>query len=74
MFLPPPSQPEVARPSSAAPPPSTAKVDPLSGQVAPTMVQSMMLPGQAGRAQTVGRAGGKRLDERQAAKMLAGGF
>lgn len=61
-----------------------------SGQVPPgypaqggMMAQSMVLPGhhggqaypgQAGRAQTVGRAGARRLDERQAAKLLAGGF
>jgi hypothetical protein len=38
----------------------------------------MMLPphqnGQARPAQTMGRTQGRRLDERQAAKMLAGGF
>ena len=41
------------------------------------MVQSMVLPNQGPpgqRAQTMGRAGARRLDERQAAKLLAGGF
>ncbi|KAL7421910.1 Vacuolar protein sorting-associated protein 17 [Cryptotrichosporon argae] len=38
----------------------------------PGMAQSMLLPGQ--RAQTLGRAQAKRLDERKAAKLLAGGF
>ncbi len=55
------------RPQSA----QTAGPDPLGGQ----MAQSMVLPGGQGqRAQTVGRNGPKRLDERQAAKLLAGGF
>lgn len=56
--------------------------DPLAppqGQGAPgSMAQSMMLPphqnGQPRQTQTLGRTQGRRLDERQAAKMLAGGF
>jgi len=53
--------------------------DPLGGQQhGQGVAQSMMLPphqnGQARPAQTTGRAQGRRLDERQAAKMLAGGF
>lgn len=69
MFLPPPAQPNIPRPNSAGPPEAAA--DPLGGQ----MAQSMMLPGHAAqRAQTMGRAQGRKLDERKAAKMLAGGF
>jgi hypothetical protein len=70
MFLP-------AQPSSTGPPQPPmmgGSRDPLGGGVA----QSMMLPphqnGQARPAQTMGRTQGRRLDERQAAKMLAGGF
>jgi len=53
--------------------------DPLGGQQqGQNVAQSMMLPphqnGQARPAQTMGRTQGRRLDERQAAKMLAGGF
>lgn len=47
---------------------SGGPVDPLGG--AP-MAQSMMLPGRSG---TPGRAPPRRLDERKAAKLLAGGF
>jgi len=76
MFLPPPSQAQMPRPSSADP--QQARVAqqapyPLGGG----MAQSMMLPnqGQPGqRAQTLARAGARRLDEGQAAKLLAGGF
>lgn len=76
MFLPPHSQAQIARPGSAEPQqarPAQQAPDPLGGG----MAQSMMLanqgpPGQ--QAQTLGRAGAKRLDERQAAKLLAGGF
>jgi len=77
MFLPAQSTPP--RPNSTGPPPSQPPMmggsrDPLGGGVA----QSMMLPphqnGQARPAQTLGRTQGRRLDERQAAKMLAGGF
>ncbi|ORY23260.1 hypothetical protein BCR39DRAFT_549535 [Naematelia encephala] len=72
MFLPPQTQPNIPRPNSAEP---TRPADPLAGQT-PGMAQSMMLPGQsqAQRAQTMGRAQARRLDERQAAKLLAGGF
>jgi hypothetical protein len=53
--------------------------DPLGGQQTQGVAQSMMLPPhQNGQprpgAQTMGRTQGRRLDERQAAKMLAGGF
>ena len=51
--------------------------DPLGGMAHPTHLtaQSMMVPPTHGqRPATVGRNGGKRLDERQAARMLAGGF
>jgi hypothetical protein len=60
-----------------------ATPDRLSTDVRPNplgggMAQSMMLPnqGQGGqqRPSTVGRAGARRLDERQVAKLLAGGF
>ncbi|WVW81253.1 hypothetical protein I302_103244 [Kwoniella bestiolae CBS 10118] len=78
MFLPPPG------PQSAGPVPGP---DPLNSGVmgmnngAGTMSQSMMLPhhgrphtpGSGGPA-TMGRQGSRRLDERQAARMLAGGF
>ena len=57
---------------------------PAQGYAAhPGMVQSMVLPGQhgqhpqaayRGQGQNAGRTGTKRLDERQAAKLLAGGF
>lgn len=47
--------------------------DPLADQQ-PGMVQSMMLPGQRPQSQTAGRGGARRLDERMAAKLLAGGF
>ncbi|OCF60171.1 hypothetical protein L486_02851 [Kwoniella mangroviensis CBS 10435] len=75
MFLPPPNQ----RPNSAGPitgPGQGHPHDPLS---AGGMTQSMMLPQHArphtpgGGAGTMGR-GGRKLDERQAARMLAGGF
>lgn len=47
-------------------------VDPLGGQ--PTgMAQSMILPGQRAQVPT-GRGGTRKLDERMAAKLLAGGF
>jgi hypothetical protein len=66
MFLPPQAGPAVST--------QAVRPDPLGGG----MAQSMVLPnqGQAGqqRAQTMGRAGGRRLDERQVAKLLAGGF
>jgi hypothetical protein len=71
MFLPPPSQ-SPARPNSTGP--QVAIPVPLAGG----MAQSMMLPGQsqtaAQRAQNSGRNGTRRLDERQVAKLLAGGF
>lgn len=74
MFL--PAQPTPPRPNSTGPPPppQMGSRDPLGG-----VAQSMMLPphqnGQARPApQTMGRQQGRRLDERQAAKMLAGGF
>ena len=89
MFLPPSHQ-SPSRPGSTGPPQMPLQaggagnryVDPLgevSGLPGGQTAQSMMLPGrqgsgQAQRAQTMGRAGGKRLDERQAAKLLAGGF
>jgi hypothetical protein len=73
----------------AAPPPSMGSRDPLASQSqgqgqGQGMAQSMMLPphqngqprfgqGQA-QGQPQGRQQGRRLDERQAAKMLAGGF
>jgi hypothetical protein len=79
MFLPPGNTSTPPRPGSTGPGPRipAGQVDPLGGAVA----QSMMLPphqnGQprhAQQSQTVGRAQGRKLDERQAAKMLAGGF
>ncbi|ORX35138.1 hypothetical protein BD324DRAFT_634023 [Kockovaella imperatae] len=81
MFLPSQPPPPIsssglpARPGSTGPSMST-HTDPLAGMPPGAhMAQSMMLPGQsAQRSQTLGRAQGRRLDERQAAKMLAGGF
>lgn len=84
MFLPPP--PSSSNPSAASsstyptsvnrdqpPRPSGSgqnqSIDPLGGH----MTQSMVLP-PSNRQGTTGRNGGKRLDERQAAKLLAGGF
>lgn len=62
--------------TDSAPPHGRAGVDPLGGQ----MAQSMYVPGPAAggtqnaqRQQAAGRPV-RRLDERQAAKMLAGGF
>jgi hypothetical protein len=69
MFLPPHAQHNIPRPNSAGPP--QAGADPLAGH----MAQSMMLPGQGvQRVNTTGRAQGRKLDEKQAAKLLAGGF
>jgi hypothetical protein len=75
MFL--PAQPTPPRPNPTGPPQPPmmgGSRDPLGGG----MAQSMMLPphqnGQTRPAQTMGRTQGRRLDERQAAKMLAGGF
>lgn len=75
MFLPQPAhQHNTPRPQATGPAQVRADPpDPLGGH----MAQSMMLPGQQGmgqRAQTIGRAGARSLDERQAAKLLAGGF
>ena len=76
MILPPASQAQIARPGSAEPQQARqafAAPDPLGSG----MAQSMMLPNQGHsgqKAQTLGRAGAKRLDERHAAKLLAGGF
>ena len=75
MFLP-PANGAPGRPSSAGPigSPHPSRTDPLGGH---GLAQSMMLPHQVQqpqRAQTLGRAGGRRLDERQAAKLLANGF
>lgn len=89
MVLPPPPTAQATPPRAPQPQPVFTQVpsrdrDPLAG--APPqgaqgpMAQSMMLPphqnGQARQTQTqtVGRTQGRRLDERQAAKMLAGGF
>ncbi|WVQ64286.1 uncharacterized protein L199_002448 [Kwoniella botswanensis] len=75
MFLPPPNQ----RPNSAGPIPGPGQGHPHDPLSAGGMTQSMMLPQHArphtpgGGAGTMGR-GGRKLDERQAARMLAGGF
>lgn len=87
MFLPPPSTAQSTAPRAPQPQPVFAQGplrdrDPLAGappqSAGGSMAQSMMLPphqnGQARQTQTVGRTQGRRLDERQAAKMLAGGF
>ncbi|KAK8844778.1 hypothetical protein IAR55_006628 [Kwoniella newhampshirensis] len=85
MFLPGQSQ-GLPRPQSAGPPQlphqaagpilgaSSGTFDPLGGQA--QMTQSMMLPGQnqGQRGGQMGRGPTRRLDERQAAKLLAGGF
>ncbi|KAL1407271.1 Vacuolar protein sorting-associated protein 17 [Vanrija albida] len=79
MFLPPPGGGDIARPQSAggaapagplggAPGP----VDPLTGLPVNNMAQSMILPGNRGGAPV--RPPARRLDERKAAKLLAGGF
>jgi hypothetical protein len=78
MFLPPATQ-TPPRPGSTGPPMMGGSRDPLGGQQTQGVAQSMMLPPhQNGQprpgAQTMGRTQGRRLDERQAAKMLAGGF
>lgn len=76
MFLPPPpsqqQQAVPARPSSTNSqlhPQAQGSADPLGGQ----MAQSMVLP-PGNRPGAGGRQQGRRLDERQAAKLLAGGF
>lgn len=87
MFLPPPPT-STAQPRSHAPfpqqyqsqpaqPPRPSNqaqnLDPLGGQI----TQSMVLPPghrPGGAPGTVGRGTGRRLDERQAAKLLSGGF
>lgn len=72
MFLPPQGG-DLQRPQSAGSPARSggSAVDPLSG--AP-MAQSMVLPGQRQGSTTPSRAPQRRLDERKAAKLLAGGF
>jgi len=87
MFL--PAQSGSGGPMTAPPPTMGGSRDPLAIQgqgQGQGVAQSMMLPphqngqprfGQPqgqGQAQTLGRQQGRRLDERQAAKMLAGGF
>ena len=76
MFLPQPAQGQVSRSQPAElqhPQMDQPAPDPLGGGMAQSMVLSNQgHPGQ--RAQTMGRAGARRLDERQAAKLLAGGF
>lgn len=76
MFLPPPASRQPQIPNSASgnvratgTPSTSAGVNPLGGQ----MAQSMVLP-PGHRPQTMGRQQGRKLDERQAAKLLAGGF
>lgn len=64
MFLPPPDRPQSAQ---AQVQPGQRSVDPLGGG---QMAQSMMLPGRP----NPGRPAPRRLDERKAAKLLAGGF
>ncbi|TXT13152.1 hypothetical protein VHUM_01553 [Vanrija humicola] len=77
MFLPAPGA-DVPRPHSAggaapgAPPAPPGPVDPLTGLPVNNMAQSMILPGNRGGAPV--RPPARRLDERKAAKLLAGGF
>jgi hypothetical protein len=68
MFLPPSQQ--APRPGSTGPP-ASASADPLGGM---GVAQSMMLPPRQNAQATIGRQQGRKLDERQAAKMLAGGL
>lgn len=71
MFLPSSSNdPSRQSPAPGTPAKPHASADPLAGA---TMAQSMMLPGQRKPA-TPGRTPQRRLDERKAAKLLAGGF
>ncbi|WRT63179.1 uncharacterized protein IL334_000082 [Kwoniella shivajii] len=74
MFLPPSSQSHLQRPNSAGPPPlhQQGQIDPLGGGM---MSQSMMLPSNGrGTPQSMGGRPQRKLDERQVARMLAGGF
>ncbi|KAK4685149.1 hypothetical protein P7C73_g5007, partial [Tremellales sp. Uapishka_1] len=68
MFLPSHTMQTHARTQPSTP---VSSQDPLGGQR--VMAQSMMLPGPA-RGGMQGRGGTRRLDEKQAAKLLAGGF
>jgi len=79
MFLPPAPASSQATPPRPGPGSTTqvGQVDPLGGGVAQSMILPSHQNGQPrhpGPAQTLGRAQGRKLDERQAAKMLAGGF
>jgi hypothetical protein len=76
MFLPGPAQQQPGQqtgvPRSQSSEFRPGPVDPLGGHPA-GMAQSMMLPGQRAQPPS-GRGGARKLDERMAAKLLAGGF
>lgn len=74
MFLPAQSHP--TGPNSTGPPPMIRSQSPLvyTQPAQGVAVHQNDQPRVSGQAQTMGRTQGRRLDERQAAKMLAGGF